>query len=223
MAKHLIILGHGEYDPGAIGAFKTEREHLEDLAKQLKIFIKKYDLPVVIEDERNVYKRNAFYNYTYYYKGFETVTELHFNSDSSGKATGGEILFAEGLEADELDKRFEEYLRKNFGFRRYVKSDWYQQTRVAKQVNLSSYRLVEICFCNNPEDIKKFMGKEEYHAEQILEVILNRNFKTEKEVLPEFETTYIIQLGAFNNYDLAQKQLREVHRHIPDAFIRKVK
>ena len=221
--KHLIILGHGEGDGGALGVVKSERLHLLDLGRELRILINAFSLPVVLEDTKNIYKRNDFQKNPTYYRSFESVTEIHFNSDSTGKATGGEILFAEGLVADKMDKRFEQYLRNHFGFRRYIKSNWYQQTRVAKQLSIPSYRLVEICFCNNPVDIQKFMGKERYHAQKILEVITQRTLEVEDRKIQPFSTTYIIQLGAFNQLENAQKQLKEIQKHFKDAFIRRVK
>ena len=222
MAKYVIILGHGEGDGGTSSSIYgiSERVHLEKLGNELRKVIEFYGLSKDFDliDDINVYRRNDFVKTPQRYKG-KNVIELHLNA-FNGIASGGEIIFGAGLSPDEMDLRFEKMLREDFGFRRYIVSDYYQNPREAKRLGIN-YRLVEYCFIDNVDDAKRFYSHEYYIAKRTIETIVGK--KLIDSDVPPFTTNYIIQLGAFNDYNKAQEELIKIRKDYPSAWIRKVK
>lgn len=210
--KHVVILGHGEGDPGATGVSKSERAYLQDIGKAIKNKANEMKLPIVVIDNINVFKRNDLRKNAHKYKKALSVTELHFNAFNK-KAEGSEILFGAGFKEDALDVRIKNWLSTKWKWRRFIKSDNYQNPREAKKHGIN-YRLVEICFCDNPNDMSKYNAVEV--ASGLIQCIVN------KDITP-VSYDYIIQLGRFSMYQNAEKKLKEVQKHYPDAWIRQLR
>lgn len=86
-------------------------------------------------------------------KGFDVI-EFHLNA-YNGKAKGTEILLKAGLYADSMDKVLLEVNGKYFTNRGFVaRSNLYNMNYFAKLG--ISYRLIEVCFIDNVEDMNVF-------------------------------------------------------------------
>ena len=210
LEKHLFVLGHGEGDPGARGVNKWERDYLEDLAKEMRSLIKQFNLEnnIFILADRNTYKRNEFATNTAYFKQFKTVTDLHLNA-FNGQARGAEILYAQGLKPDEVDVRFFDFLKDIIGWRRWIESDYYQQTRNAKIYKIPSFRLVEYAFCDNTRDISVYVKEIKTLAKKSIEAVLGYELKEPTVEVVKSNVLYRVQTGAFtveqNAKDLEKK------------------
>ena len=92
---HLIICGHGQgktvYDAGAVNRSLniTEAQKVRELAG----IMKQHATKTHFITDKNVYD---FKNIVSISKGYESVTELHFNSFNS-QAYGTEVLIKEGF------------------------------------------------------------------------------------------------------------------------------
>lgn len=211
MSKHCIILGHGDGDNGATGVNNTERGYLLLLGKHLRDIIKDNNLHITLIDNRNVYGKREFGKNSEWYTKFETVTELHFNAFNK-TARGSEVLFGAGLKPDTLDNRFKEYLSRFWKWRRFLDTDNIYNCRMAKKHKIN-YRLVEICFCDNQEDMSIFNRDVLSHAVNIIKCIINTEIQTKDKI-------YRVQVGAFSNKSNADKLLQEVKKHYPDSYIK---
>src|SRR5699024_2238379 len=103
MAKHLIVYGHGQSDPGAVGNGYCERDftrnvlgpYLEKYARQLKnntvdFYDKSLDMYTQSRAGRGAYSVSTSY---------ASVTELHLDA-ASPAATGGHVIVKAGFKAD---------------------------------------------------------------------------------------------------------------------------
>lgn len=222
MSKHIVILGHGEGDPGATGYYgKSERAYLEDFARKLKEIINAHGLAGEIEvfDSLNVYRHNLLNTQKAKFKG-NMVTELHLNSFNKN-ARGCEILFGAGLNPDALDNRIKDVLTRFWAWRKWLKTDNIQNCRVAKR-NGINYRLVEFCFCDNQQDIDIFTRNLDAIAHLFVEALLNRKIgQVQPPITAPTGELYRVQVGAYKEKKNADLQLSLVKKHFPDAFITK--
>lgn len=228
MSKHIIILGHGEGDPGATGFYgKTERDYLEQLGFVINKLIVRHSLESQFDliSDINTIKRKSFINNTGRFKNAKSVTELHLNAFNS-EARGAEVIFGVGLKPDAIDNSFKDYLSKIWKWRGFKTNDRLMNPREAKKRGIN-YRLVEYCFCDNKRDVDLFSLGLEDHARRTLECIVGYKLNAVEEIEDKtehpFTTNYIIQLGAFNDINHAKKKLDEVKKNHPDAWVRRVK
>lgn len=172
MAKHLFIMGHGEGDPGASssasGKYTTERDffrneflpHLRSWAALSKHTVAFYTDNSFARKHLNTLPKDWI------------VTELHL--DHSGTATidsGGHVIIWGHYVPDEIDRRFMELIRRNFGCRGdqcYDKRTNLQQPYLAANRGIN-YRLLEMCFVNDPRDMKYFRANINRIARETIE------------------------------------------------------
>ena len=150
---HLVICGHGQgktvYDVGAINPYSsiTEAEKVRELASLMKQHATKTHFIT----DKNVYD---FRNIVSLSKGYESVTELHFNS-FNGQAQGTEVLIKDGFTPDSVDTGLKNVLEKYFKARGFKLVDWLYNANAMAQTGIS-YRLIEICFIDNNNDMAIF-------------------------------------------------------------------
>lgn len=159
MGKHLVICGHGQgrtgYDPGAVNAKLgiTEAGKVRELAKLMS----KYSgQQIDFITEQNVYDYRSI---TSIGKGYASITELHFNA-FNGSAKGTEVLIQSSLEADKEDVAILSLLSRYFQNRGIKKVDWLYNANQAASHGYT-YRLVEIAFIDNEQDMAIFENKKE--------------------------------------------------------------
>ncbi|HEL1838370.1 TPA: LysM peptidoglycan-binding domain-containing protein [Streptococcus suis] len=176
MGKHLVICGHGQgpstYDPGAVNAKLgiTEAGKVRELAKAMA----KYSGSTIdyITDQ-NVY---AYQSISSLGKGYDSTTELHFNA-FNGQARGTEVLIQSSLSADKEDMAILNTLGRYFTNRGIKKVDWLYNANQAANRGYT-YRLVEIAFIDNEQDMVIFASKKDEIARGLVSAITGTEVKT---------------------------------------------
>lgn len=169
MGKHLIICGHGQgqtgYDPGATnpGLGITEAGKVREFASLMKRYSGNQ---IDYITEQNVYDYRSLGSIG---KGYETITELHFNA-FNGQAKGAEVLIYAGYHPDELDQKLLSILARRFSNRGFKKVDWLYNANVAANRGYN-YRLVEIAFIDNNSDMATYEANKEGMAREFVQAI----------------------------------------------------
>ena len=180
MAKHLIVYGHGQQDPGAGGNGYNERDftrntlgpHLEKYAKQLKknsidFYDKSLNMYYQTQAGRGAYTTPTSY---------ASVSELHLDAASSS-ATGGHVIVSKSFSADKYDLAIAQVVNKYVGWWGSVKGSKGISYR-SDLLNLNvyarrgiSYRLIELAFITNKTDMQKLVKNIDAVAKEMVEAI----------------------------------------------------
>ena len=184
---HLVICGHGQgkagYDAGAVNRSLniTESQKVRELAELMKQHATKTHFIT----DKNVYD---FGNIASISKGYESVTELHFNaffsSAFNGQAQGTEVLIKDGFTPDETDTALKNVLEKYFKSRGFKFVDWLYNANVMAQSGIS-YRLIEICFIDNEADMAIYEKNKHVIARELMEVIEGRKISENQKPAPK--------------------------------------
>lgn len=164
MAKLIVICGHGAGDPGACGNGFEEAERVRVLGKRIKEL---GGNNVILEDiNRNFYKDNGISHLTHP-KDYQII-ELHMDS-ASVSARGAHVIIDAGMTEDKYDQALANFLTGLFPGR---------AQSIVKRNNLANparalaagygYRLVEIGFISNADDVAIFNANIDMIAKGIL-------------------------------------------------------
>ena len=160
MDEHIIVLGHGEVDPGAGGNGTNERDWLRN---KLQPVIKKYagklkKTKITIYDP----KKNMYYEtqrgrgaYTIS-TSVKSVTELHLDA-ATPAATGGHVIINSKYKPDSIDKALAAVVKKYAGWHA-SKKDGFSGRNDLLNCNVFStrgisYRLIELGFITSKKDM----------------------------------------------------------------------
>ncbi|MDH6367123.1 MULTISPECIES: N-acetylmuramoyl-L-alanine amidase [unclassified Breznakia] len=168
--KILFIAGHGAGDSGALGNGYREADLTRELVGLIAPKMRKY-CTVDVRDTN----RNAFYDAqkgTFSAKGYDYVFEIHFNA-FNGKAYGSECYVTsseQGITVEQLvmkgmSKFFT--LRDNDSIFDGVKRTNFLVIQTAKNQGVSG-TLLEVCFIDNINDIKKYQENKNAIADAIV-------------------------------------------------------
>lgn len=157
--KFMIVAGHGESDPGAVGNGTNERDFIranivDNIAKYLKkaghkadVFPKEYDM---LQATFNGTNKNGLYWVKA--QGYDEVIEFHLDA-ASPSASGGHTIVWHTFNPDSIDKGIQNALANTVGVIRGITGrDNLGNPRVASQLGLS-YRLVELGFITSKKDM----------------------------------------------------------------------
>ena len=178
----LVICGHGQgknvYDSGAVNRSLniTEAKKVRELASLMAQHATKTHFIT----DKNVYD---FKNIVSISKGYESVTELHFNS-FNGQAQGTEILIKEGFTPDNLDTALKNVLEKYFKARGFKFVDWLYNANVMANTGIS-YRLIEVCFIDNNADMAIYEKNKHVIARELMKVIEGREISENPKPTPK--------------------------------------
>lgn len=225
MAEHLIVYGHGQGDPGAGGNGYQEATftrnilgpHLEKYAKQLKKnTVKFYDKSLNMYTQTQA-GRGA---YTLSTKT-SSVTELHLDAASSS-ATGGHVIISSSFNPDKYDVAIAAVIGKYVGWWGSVKNSKGVNKR-SDLLNLNvfarrgiSYRLVELAFITNKNDVTKLVKNIDAVAKEMIEAItgetiMNKKYVESKDLPATFEA--LVDLPVFNSQNFGEgSKSRSVHK-----------
>ena len=179
MAKHLIVYGHGQGDPGAVGNGYCERDftrnvlgpYLEKYARQLKN--NKVDF---YDKSLDMYTQTRAGRGAYSVSGYASVTELHLDS-ASPAATGGHVIVKAGFSADSADLRIAQVVKKYVGWWGSVAGTQgisYRNDLLNLNVFANrgiSYRLVELGFITNANDVRNLVNNLDAIAKEMIQAI----------------------------------------------------
>lgn len=166
MPKLFVIPGHGAGDPGAGGYGYSEAERVRTLATIMKALAP--DDVILSDFNRNYYADKGIT--TMVLPANTVILELHMDSSDSTSAKGGHVIIKEGYQPDQYDKKLAANISKLFPGR--------SQTIVGRanlgNVNRAAargfnYRLVEVCFISNRNDLDKFNSSLDEIARAILD------------------------------------------------------
>ena len=219
---HLVICGHGQgksvYDAGAVNRSLniTEAQKVRELADAMKQHATKTHFIT----DKNVYD---FGNIASVSKGYESVTELHFNSFNT-QAYGTEVLIKDGFKPDKTDTSLKNVLEKYFLARGFKFVDWLYNANAMAKTGIS-YRLIEICFIDNNNDMAIFEKNKQAIARELMEVIEERKITEKPTNTAKKETVVtnglgIEQLatdtvnGKYGNGDERKKKLGKLYESV---------
>lgn len=162
--KILLIAGHGNGDPGAVGCGYTEATETRKMANAVKPLLEKYGVQVAMYDQ----SKNAYdvlrYGGSLPLSGVSYVIEFHLNAGvgdtaGNGVTTGTEIL----VDQSESGTTVEEAMLKRIcalGFKsRGVKrrNDLLVQNTITNAG--ISHALIETCFIDDRDDMQLYAKK----------------------------------------------------------------
>ena len=153
--KILLIAGHGQGDPGAVGNGYKEADLARDLTSMIQSVLKDYAEVTVFDPTMNMYKylkNNGAFNFSPY----DYILETHFNA---GGGQGTEILVHEnqkGVSVEEtILKNISALGFKNRGVKR--RNNLFNMNALFKKGK--EYALLETCFIDSISDMAIWKNK----------------------------------------------------------------
>lgn len=180
MAHYYLIGGHGNGDPGACAHGYQEW----DLARQFNALLGKYlkqlgQKVTIYNGTGNVNTTKDMFQQTAKNKGLwvftpdnRIIVENHLNS-IKGDVHGTETLIGFGLSADQYDKSMNKALANFFTNRGIKKRPDLLNINVAKLRGLN-YRLNELCFISNKNDVQKLVKNMDKIAREMAETLTGK-------------------------------------------------
>lgn len=174
--KILLIAGHGAGDPGATSGSWQEATETRNVVAGLQEAMKNIADVTVYPTTRNAYTdyTNGVLNSRANFSQYNYVLEIHFNafdgSASDGKTKGVECY----VTSSEKGTTVEEAICKNIAAcgltNRGVKVNNWAVINTAKKAGVSS-ALLEVCFIDDPDDMKVYTTKQSEIVKAIAEGI----------------------------------------------------
>lgn len=160
--KALIIPGHGNGDPGAIGNGYKEADLTREMTNLIKAELSKYCEVDALSASENWYRKIIKQGFFFDFKPYGYVLEVHFNSSSGtlfdGKTTGTEIYVTRAEKTTSVEENIVRNIS-SLGFKnRGVKRKNYDLINYIKKQGVSS-ALLEVCFINDTDDMKLYNAK----------------------------------------------------------------
>lgn len=164
--KLYVIAGHGQGDPGCTAHGYKEAERVRALAAKLVEF--GGSEVGLYPTDKDLYQQGGPKSLGV---GLSTpCIELHMDGVEDQSAHGGHVIIDDSLSPDEQDKALAEYISGMFPGRAetIVKRNNLLNVNVAANVG-QNYRLLEVCFISNWNDLDKFNNNIDEVARGILE------------------------------------------------------
>ena len=191
MAKKLyLVAGHGAGDPGAIGNGYKEADVARQIVAALTTEIGSTLEVTVYDTSKDLYKSKE---YSFFPNDAEVI-EVHLNSFSNANAQGTEILIKAGYLPDTLDTALLNAMRDYFTDRgiKYRRDLANMNYFAEKGIG---YRLIEVCFISNTNDMVILMGK----FNEFIANMANKIIKAMNGTGTVADTTTIITTDATGN------------------------
>jgi len=167
--KLLVVAGHGKLksgtmDNGSSGNGYNEAERVRALANRMKAL---GGNSVILGDQSKKWLDYKLYD-TVNKSTFDCAIELHMDS-AGASAKGGHVIIKTGFKADIYDKALENFIKGYFPGR-YTTLDARNDLGAIKACASRgiNFRLLEVCFITNNDDITKFNSNIDTVAKGIL-------------------------------------------------------
>lgn len=177
---HLFVMGHGSFDPGAVGNGTSEREFTrQELLPYLKKYSKKLKNTEILfyDTSKNMFadsKNNQGVHNVH--AGLASITEVHLDAAGLG-ATGGHVIVHPNKKSYKEDLELASVVKNYNGLWGGVtKTKGLSYRKDLLNLNLShsydvSYRLVELGFITNHKDLVKLRVNLDRIAKEFVEVV----------------------------------------------------
>lgn len=179
MSKHLIVFGHGQGDPGAMGNGYQEATFTRNiLGQKLKAWASKLKKNQIdfYNESLDMYQQTKAGGGAYGVNGYASVTEFHLDAAASSSATGGHVIISNRFNPDSNDLAIAKVLEKYVGLwgsskptGTYKRDDLLNMNVFANRG--ISYRLVELGFITNKRDIDELTKNLDAIAKGLVEAI----------------------------------------------------
>ncbi|MDT2836273.1 N-acetylmuramoyl-L-alanine amidase [Enterococcus durans] len=179
MSKHLVVFGHGQGDPGAMGNGYQEATFTRNiLGQKLKAWASKLKRHQIdfYNESLDMFQQTKAGGGAYDVNGYDSVTELHLDGSENPNAENGHVIINARFKADSNDLAIAKVIEKYVGLWGSSKP-----TGVVGRSNLLncnvfanrgiSYRLVELGFITNKRDIDELTKNIDAIAKGIVEAI----------------------------------------------------
>ncbi len=218
MAKIAIDAGHGGSDPGAVFEGRQEKDDNLRLALAVGDILKQNGQEVFFTRTEDVYQTPFQKATAANESGADFLVSLPRNSSPiPNQYTGVETLVynkaGEKLEmAENINRELEEVGFRNIGVKERPGLVILRRSRMPAV-------LVEAGFINSEEDNRLFDEEFDRIAQGIAQGILNTVQSSSAADVPEAQTYYRVQTGAYRNPENAQRQLEKLVSEGYPAFI----
>ena len=196
----LLIAGHGAGDPGATattnGKQHKEADETRKVVAALQPILKKYCNVSVYPTSRNAFEdhKKGVLTSTAKFANYNYVLEIHFNAFQNGPLDGNTKGVECYVTSRESGTTVEEAICKNIAAvgltNRGVKRYNWSVINAAKNAGVSS-ALLEVCFIDDPDDMKVYTAKFNQIVEGIAKAIVDEfglgDFKMESQEAPKKE------------------------------------
>ena len=178
MSKHLVVFGHGQGDPGAIGNGYQEAIFTRNiLGPKLKAWatkLKKNQLDFYNES-LDMYQQTKAGGGAYEVNDYASVTEFHLDA-ASAAATGGHVIINAKYSPDNNDLSIAKVLEKHIGLWGSSKPTGTVGRSDLLNCNVFanrgiSYRLVELGFISSAIDVNNLVKNIDVIAKELVEAI----------------------------------------------------
>ena len=182
--KILLIAGHGNGDPGALGNPYKEAEETRKLVSNIERELKAYADVTVYNTNRNAYKdaKNGVLGKNANFTRYDYVLEVHFNAfktdKGDGKVKGSEIYVTTREKGVTVEEGSLKNIQKLGFTNRGVKRNNYTVINTAKNAGVSS-ALFEACFIDDADDMALYEKNRTAFAKAVAEGIA-QGFKLKK-------------------------------------------
>lgn len=161
--KILLIAGHGGSDSGACAFGRRESELARELVGLIEKALSAYQCDVSVYPlARSAYHDLIAEGYSYNFKPYDYVLEVHFNAcqvdSGNGKVKGSEIYVTREEKITSAEAAILERLSELGFTNRGIKRKNFSVIAEAKRQGVSS-ALLEVCFMDDYDDMKLYDAK----------------------------------------------------------------
>lgn len=212
--KILLIAGHGDGDPGAIGNNYKEctltRNFIREVYNLSSEFSEELEL-TLYDTSKDCYKENKKGNIVDFSK-YDYTIEIHFNSFSDTSAYGSEILMHPDQKVTFERSFLAEMEKLGFTNRGLKLRDDLLNMNIARKQN-ANYCLVEVCFISSKADMDRYIAS----TKNIFKSFLTTLEETFNLASSHF---YRVQCGAFKSKQNAINYKKELsEKYGLDCFV----
>lgn len=158
----LLVAGHGNGDPGAVGNGYKEADLTREVVSLVKPFLTNFEgVTVDVADtSKNWYDHICKKGNSFNFKKYDYVLEVHFNAGVSdatgnGKTTGTEIFITTAEKGATVEENIlNNIVSLGFKNRGVKRKNWALINHIKKQG--VSAALLEVCFIDDKDDMKLY-------------------------------------------------------------------
>ncbi len=203
--KILLIAGHGDGDPGAIGNGYKEADLVREIVPILRDKLTPYADVTVFDTNKNPYK--FLKSNSFNFKKYDYVIEVHFNAFkkeavSNGKTKGVEILVHPTEKGVSVETAILNNLMKlGFTNRGIKRPTDLQNMNICKGKQGVSYALIETCFIDDIDDMALYKTKKDAVIDGIAQGIVTgfSLAKNKQSANSEIETAKLDDISIIKN------------------------